>query len=163
MIRRLSFFLCLPLLLACLAIQAPAAPAAETAHEIPIRVDPEVKSMGINAANATVLAKGAKGNPGPGPAVTVFVSFEQPFYGNLHLRGYTKDDTEIVRSAVMTVNKKPDAGGHLTFSFDAPTSFVKVSHVTLMGERRPGQPPKPSPRPESIGEETKNIVKELLQ
>ena len=163
MIRRLPFFLCLPLLLVGLATQAPAAPAAAAAHEIPIRVDPELKSMGINAANATALAKGAKGNPGPGPAITVFVSFEQHFYGNLHLRGYTKDDTEIARSAVMTLNKKPDAGGHLTFSFDAPTSFAKVSHVTLMGERLPGQPPKPAPRPESAGEEAKNIVRELLQ
>ena len=163
MIRRLSPLLCLPLLFICLAAQASAAPAAEAAHEIPIRVDPELKSMGINAANATALAKGAKGNPGPGPVITVFVSFEQPFYGNLHLRGYTKDDTEIARSAVMTVNKKPEAGGHLTFGFDAPTSFAKVSHVTLMGERLPGQPPKPAPRQESIGAETKNIVRELLQ
>ena len=163
MIRRLPLFLCLSLLLVCLAVQAPAAPAAEAAHEISIRVDPALKSMGIHAANATTLAKGAKGNPGPGPAVVVFVSFEQPFYGDLHLRGYTKDNTEIARSAIMTMNKKPDAGGHLTFSFDAPTSFAKVSHFILMGEKRQGPPPRPAPRQEGIGEETRNIVRELLQ
>lgn len=163
MIRRLPPFLCLSLLLVCLAVQAPAAPAAEAAREISIRVDPGLKSLGINAANATTLAKGAKGNPGPGPAVVVFVSFEQPFYGDLHLRGYTRDNTEIARSAIMTLNKKPDAGGHLTFSFDAPTSFTKVSHFILMGEKRQGPPPQPAPRQESFGEETRNIVKELLQ
>ena len=163
MIRRLSLLLRLPVLLACLLILAPAATAAEASREVPIRVDPEVKSMGINAANATTLEKGAKGNPGPGPAVVVFVSFEQSFYGDLHLRGYTKDNTEIARSATLAINKNPEAGGHITFAFDAPTRLAKVSHFVLMGEKRSGPPPRHAPRRESIGEETKSIVKELLQ
>ena len=161
MLRRLSLFIRLPVLLACLLVLVTTAPAAETSREIPIGVDPELRTMGILAANAATLAKGAKGNPGPGPAVVVFVSFEQPFYGELHLRGYTRNDTEIARSAVMTVNKRAEAGGHLTFTFDAPTSFAKVARFALMGEKR--QSPPPAPRQESIGEETKNIVKELLQ
>lgn len=163
MIRRLNLFLCLPVLLACLLVLASPAAAAESSREVPIRVEPELKSLGINATNATTLEKGAKGNPGPGPAVVAFVSFEQSFYGDLHLRGYTKDNTEIARSAILTMNKNPEAGGHITFAFDAPTKLAKVSHFVLMGEKRQGPPPRPAPRRESIGEETKSIVKELLQ
>lgn len=160
--RRLSRFLCLPLALGFLILTF-AALAAEGSREISIRVDPELQSAGIHAAGATPLARGAKGNPGPGPAVAAFVSFDQPFFGSLHLRGYTRDGAEIARSAAMTVNRKAEAGGHLTFSFDTPTSFANVSHLTLMGERLPGPAPRPAPRRESAGEEAKQIVRELLQ
>ena len=143
---------------------APAAALSEEpSREIPIRIGAELKDLGISAANATVLAKGAKGNPGPGPAIVAFVSFEQSFYGELHLRGYTRNNTEIARSAPLEVSRKPEEAGHITFTFDAATTFTKVSHFTLMGEKRQNPPPKPAPQKESIGQETKNIIRELLQ
>ena len=54
MIRRLNLFLCLPVLLACLLVLASPAAAAESSREVPIRVEPELKSLGINAANSTI-------------------------------------------------------------------------------------------------------------
>ncbi len=163
MLSRLNPLLSAAFFFLVLALAPTAALAESPSHEIPTHIEPELKSLGINAANSTILDKGAKGNPGPGPAAVVFISFEQPFYGEMHLRGYNKDNTEIARSALLGVNKKAEEGGHVTFSFDAATKLEKVAHFTLMGEKRQGTPPKPAPREESIGEETKSIIKELLR
>ena len=150
-----AFVFCLPFLV------AGASGAAAASREVPVHVSPDLQALGVKATTATTLDAGAPGNSGSSPAATVFVTFDKPLYGVLHLRGYARDNTEVARSDRLDVNKRAEAGGHIRFSFDAPTDLTKVARFSLMGEKREGPPP--PAKEESFGEEAKNIVKELLE
>lgn len=140
-----------------------AANSPEEPQDLPVHVSPSLKESGLAVGNATTHPKGERGTKDAAPRVVVFITFAAPFSGKLYLCGYNASDTEIVRSALLPVQKAMNEGGHEHFTFDADSSFTKVKRFSLMGEKRTTPPPrKPAPE-ESFGEKATNIVKELLE
>lgn len=128
------------------------------AREYSIKVDPAIASAGVEATRATTPAEDKPSTP----VAVVFVSYKQPFQGDLYVRGFRKDGTEIARSHFVQVNEPADAGGHVNFTFDPQTHLNEVSSFTISGNPKIVHTSTP-PREESFGEATKNIVKELFE
>ena len=163
MISRILFvsLVLFALLLAQGAVPLQNAVAATGGQALPITVDEAIKKEGVGSTTATIQPVT---HADTNRVVVVFVTFARPFQGKLHVRGYLKDNTEVARSMLKEINAVANEGGHLEFTFDNDTHFEGVTRFMLSGtEEVPRPKPRPAPQKESLGQETKSIVKELLQ
>lgn len=132
--------------------------AAAASHEVSVHVAPDLMNHGVRASVASVPPPAEQ--DAEAPIAVVFVTYEQPFHGDLYLKGFRKDGKEIARSETVPASEPAEAGGHIRFPFDKDTVLAQASSFILEG----GPAPVPAKaKKESFGQATENIAKELLQ
>ncbi len=144
------------LIIAVVLIQQ--AMAAETkTGEFSVVPSPALQAKGLIAISAASVEPPG----GELPQVVTQMRFTAKFSELLYLRAFDAAGKEMASSTAVRVDAKTGEAIPVTFSFPKGTSISKVKRLEIIG---PGLETVPPPKKkEGIGEEAKDIVKELLE
>ena len=141
---------------AALILTAAAAPQASAAQrEFSVRPSAALQQKGVTALSAAT----PEGMAPAIPQIAVQMRFTAPFAETIELRAYDANGALLARSNPMPVQAKAGEARPVTFVFPKDMPLAKVTSLEIMGP----EGGKRVKKTESLGEEAKEIVKELIE